>query len=87
MPSYTVSFTSAARRDLKRLPIGVQHRIVAAAEGLTTDPRPGGVKVLKGSLRGYYRLRLGDYRIICEVRDRDLLILIVRLGNRRDIYE
>lgn len=50
------------------------------------DPRSRG-HALTGSLRGFWRYRVGDYRVVCEIHDIEVLILVVRVGHRRDVYE
>jgi mRNA interferase RelE/StbE len=60
-------------------------RIKAAAEALRDDPRPHGVKALTGS-PGWLRIRIGDYRVIYEVRDAELVIAIIQVGHRSKIY-
>jgi len=82
---YQVLFAPAAERQLYRLPEAVQPRIVRAAEALANAPRPPGTRKLEGS-RGRWRIRVGDYRIVYEIREEALLVLVVRVGHRRDVY-
>jgi mRNA interferase RelE/StbE len=63
----------------------VQVRLKPAIDGLAEEPRPDGVVKLKGE-ENAYRVRVGDYRIVYEVRDNVLLVLIVKIGHRREIY-
>jgi mRNA interferase RelE/StbE len=81
-----VEVTPAARRSLRRLDRQAQRRVQAAIELLSTDPRPPGAKALQGR-RGYLRVRTGDYRVVYTVSDDVLLVLVVALGHRREIYE
>jgi len=83
--SYRVAVEPAARRALHRLSSAAQRRIVARLEELAEAPRPPGVRRLTGAVQ-LYRVRVGDYRVIYEIRDRDLLVLVVSLGHRRDVY-
>ena len=55
-------------------------------EGLATEPRPEGCTKLKAR-RDLYRVRVGDYRVIYEVRDEELLVVVVMVGHRREVYE
>ncbi|WP_439428073.1 type II toxin-antitoxin system RelE family toxin [Micromonospora sp. LA-10] len=64
----------------------MQARLVAALASLATEPRPAGVKALAGH-PGLLRIRVGDYRIIYTVRDRELIVLVVHLGHRGDVYD
>ena len=86
MSSYRVELTPAAQRSLRRLDRQAQRRVQAAIELLATDPRPPGAKALQGR-RGYLRVRTGDYRVVYTVMDDVLLVLVVALGHRREIYE
>jgi mRNA interferase RelE/StbE len=63
----------------------VQARLVEAAEALATDPRPVGVKKLQGD-DNLWRIRVGAYRIVYEIHDEQLTVLVIRVGNRKDIY-
>ncbi len=83
--AYRVEFKPSARRQLRKLPLDAQARIVARAEALAHDPRPQGVEHLAGG-DDLYRIRVGDYRIVYKIYDRVLLVLVVRLGHRREVY-
>ncbi len=63
----------------------MQRRIAAAIDRLAVDPRPSGVRKLTGA-DNLWRIRVGDYRIVYEIEDDRLVVLIVRIGHRRDIY-
>ncbi len=82
---YRVELAPSAARDLRGLPPIVQHRIRLRIDALAFDPRPSGSKRLKG-IGSLYRLRVGDYRVLYQVRDRILLVLVVGIGNRREVY-
>jgi mRNA interferase RelE/StbE len=83
--TYRVVIEPAAARALRRLPRDAQERLLARLEELAEEPRPRGVRRLAGPEQ-LYRVRVGDYRIIYEIRDRDLLLLVVVLGHRREVY-
>lgn len=82
---YTVEVSKRAGRDLKKLARDVQVRVAAAIEALARDPRPSGVKKLTDT-PGLYRIRVGDYRIIYTIEDERLVILVLGIGSREDIY-
>jgi mRNA interferase RelE/StbE len=84
-PRYQVAFAPAAERQLRKLAREVQVRIVAAAESLQVNPRPRGVVKLEGS-DGFYRIRVGDWRIVYQIEDERLIVLVLRIGHRRDVY-
>ena len=84
--TYAVQVAPAAVRQLRKLPPEARRRIQAAIELLAETPKPPGAKKLSGS-SGDWRVRTGDYPIIYEIRDAQLIILGVALGHRRDIYQ
>ena len=84
--AYTVELKPAAVRGLKKLTKGLQKRIAARIDGLASNPRPPGVEKLSGE-HEYYRLRIGNYRIVYEVKENALLVLLIRIGHRREIYQ
>ena len=81
---YILRINEEAAKILKKLDPGIQTRISAAIDALATDPRPSGAKKLKGS--EFYRIRVGDYRIVYEIRNRQLVVLVIRIGHRKEIY-
>ncbi|MDA8331232.1 MAG: type II toxin-antitoxin system RelE/ParE family toxin [Candidatus Dormibacteraeota bacterium] len=83
--AYEVRLRPAARRQLERLERAVQLRLIDAMTGLAEEPRPAGVKALQG-LPGLLRLRVGSYRVLYQVHNDRLLVLVVTLGHRRDVY-
>ena len=82
---YRVLLTPTASRDLSRLDPPIRSRVDRAMAALGDDPRPRGCKRLAGS-EALYRVRVGDYRLVYEVRDVVLVVLVVRIGHRRDVY-
>lgn len=85
MSRYDVKVARRAVKSLARLPRREQQRIRAAIDLLADEPRPPGCVVLKGEDRAY-RVRIGDYRVGYEVYDDRLVVLVVRVGHRRDVY-
>lgn len=83
--AYTVELSNRAKRDLAALSADLQTRIVKALRKLEENPRPSGIEKLKGEDNAY-RLRVGDYRILYEVHDKVLLVLVVKVGHRREVY-
>ena len=82
--SYSLRIKKSAVRDLDRIPETDRRRIVRAIDELAEQPLLG--SPLKGVLRGLRRVRVGDYRIVYELLDRALVVLVVRIGRRRDLY-
>jgi mRNA interferase RelE/StbE len=84
--SYRIEVAPAAVRQLRKLDRVAQRRVQAAIELLASQPRPSGAKKLVGG-DDEWRVRTGDYRIVYEIHDHVLLVLVVAVGHRRDIYE
>ena len=82
---YRIEFTNRAAKELKALDKATVKRIAARIDALAQNPRPASSKLLETADR-LYRIRVGDYRIIYQVEDRTVLVLIVRVGHRREIY-
>ncbi len=85
--SYVVYFKETARKELYKLPDKVLKKVLSAIDGLSNDPRPPGVKKLKGKGENLWRIRVGDYRVIYLVDDQIRIINVRKIGNRKDVYE
>lgn len=83
--TYEVEITPAAKRQIKKLTKSIQQLIVERLEELVENPRPPGVLKMEGE-ENLYRVRVGDYRIIYQVQDRMLLIVVVKVGHRGNVY-
>lgn len=83
--AYRIDFKDSARRELAALPLATRKRIDARILSLAENPRPVGVKKLTAD-EDLYRLRVGDYRVIYQIQDEVLLILVVKVGHRREVY-
>ncbi len=86
MTIYWVEYTPAAARQIRKLNKTIQARLKSKIAILSENPRPPGSKKLKG-FENSYRIRVGDYRVIYEIHDDVLLVLIMRVGPRRNIYD
>lgn len=85
MSQYKIEFLKTAQKEFYRLPQQIQERIAKKLEILKTNPYPSGVKALKNG-QGRLRLRVGDYRVIYRVENDVLVILIITVGHRKNIY-
>ena len=86
--AWTIEYTESALRQLRKLDRQSALRIVDYMESLVAgsgDPRSAG-KALTGPLGGLWRYRIGDHRVICEIVDGALRVLVVRLGDRKEVY-
>jgi mRNA interferase RelE/StbE len=83
--AYEIKFRPSAKREFKKLPSDIQQRIAPKIDALADNPRPFGCSRLTGM--DAYRIRVGDYRIIYEIRDAELVVLVVRIAHRREVYD
>ena len=81
---YCVKVKASAAKALKKIAIKDRERLIVAIDALSTNPAAGGV--LKGEFAGLRRLRVGDYRIVYEVNDDELVVLVIRIGHRQGVY-
>ena len=82
--SYSIRIKGSAAKELASIPNPARSRIVAAVDRLREHPLSGAL--LKGGLRGLRRLRVGDYRIVYEVIEGEVVVLVLRVAHRRDAY-
>lgn len=85
MAAYRIELKPSAARQLEALPRELQRRIARKIDRLAEDPRQAGSNKLSG-LDDLYRVRVSDYRIIYQSRDEVLLVLVVKIGHRKDVY-
>ncbi len=83
--AYRIELKPPALRTLEKLPKRDRQRIAKKIDQLTENPRPRGAMKLAGG-SNLYRLRAGDYRIVYQIHDDVLLVLVVRIGGRGDVY-
>ena len=84
MASYRLVIRRSAGKEIEALPRKNRRRVVTKIQSLAANPRPVGSERPSGEEK--YRLRQGDYRILYEIVDRELIVTVVRVGNRRDVY-
>jgi mRNA interferase RelE/StbE len=84
MANYELIFKKSVAKDLRPLPKQDVKKILQRIRSLAADPRPVGCEKLSGQER--YRVRQGVYRIIYEVEDEKLIVLVVKIGHRREVY-
>ena len=85
MAEYAVLFARSARKELQNLDPQVARRIIKQIEALVTDPRPSGVVKLEGAT-DLWRIRVGQWRVVYRILDRDRLVDIVAVRHRSDVY-
>ncbi|MBC8205705.1 MAG: type II toxin-antitoxin system RelE/ParE family toxin [Kiritimatiellaeota bacterium] len=84
MASYKIVIKKSVAKDLKNIPKKDVQRILSAIQQLANDPRPPQSKKLSGQER--FRIRQGSYRILYTIEDDRLIVCVVKVGNRRDVY-
>ena len=82
--SFSIRIKGSAARDLRRIAKTDRLRIMSAIDRLSDSPFVG--NALKGDLRGLRRVRVGDYRVLYELLDETLVVLVVRVAHRREVY-
>ena len=83
--AYRIAFKPSARQELLRLPHVIGLRIEQRIDALAVAPRPPGVVKLQGE-ENAWRIRVGDYRIVYEIHDREIVIVVLRIAHRKDVY-
>ena len=82
--AYSIRIKRSARKELLKIVRIERHGIVAAIDALAENPYIG--SALKGQLRGLRRVRVGDYRVVYEIQDEQLIVLVIGVAHRRDVY-
>ena len=85
MADYSVVFARSARKELQNLDPQVARRVVKHIESLTVNPRPSGVAKLEGAV-DLWRIRVGEWRVVYRISDRDRLVDVIVIRHRRDAY-
>jgi mRNA interferase RelE/StbE len=83
--SYRIVIPKPAQKQLDNISKIERDRLILTLRSLANDPRPNGVKKIKG-YDNTYRVRVGDYRIIYEIKDRELIVLLLSVSHRKDAY-
>jgi mRNA interferase RelE/StbE len=83
--TYRIEVKSKPRKSLAKIPNPHQRRIAKAIDALAGDPRPPGCTRIVGA-QDAYRIRVGDYRVVYEVVDRVLIVYVIRVGHRKEVY-
>jgi mRNA interferase RelE/StbE len=84
MGRYKLVFRKSVARDMRRIPNRDLRRILCAIDALSEEPRPAGVEKLSGQER--YRVRQGEYRVVYEIKDDAVIVVVVKIGHRKDVY-
>jgi len=85
LASYRLEISSTAERQLRKLPARELRRVVEAIEELANDPRPSGCRKLMG-YKDVFRIRIGTYRLLYSVHDKRVIVVVLKVGHRRDAY-
>jgi len=85
MASYSIEITATAEKQIRRIAAGDRVRVLRAIQQLSHDPRPRGCRKLQG-YDDVFRVRAGTFRVIYSIEARRLLIIILKVGHRKDVY-
>jgi mRNA interferase RelE/StbE len=83
--NYSISYKKSVDKDLRSLPSAVRTKIISKIQMLSTAPRPEGSTKLHGAIN-LYRIRHSDYRIIYQIKDYELIIIVIKVGHRKEVY-
>jgi mRNA interferase RelE/StbE len=87
--AFEIEFDPEAVKDLKKLDLLVQQRLIGFLKlrvATLENPRDIGEALAGGKLGAYWKYRVGDWRIICDIQDRRIVVRVLRIGNRREVY-
>lgn len=84
MASYRIEFAKCVRKDFKRITKNDANRILKKIKSLSENPRPPESKKLTND--DFHRIRIGNYRIVYDIQDNVLIVLVLKVGNRKDVY-
>lgn len=84
---YTIDFAPRIEQQLNLISKDIKKLIFERIDKLKTDPRPENIEPLQGTDKGLFRIRQGNYRIVYSIQDQKLLILIVRIVHRKEVYK
>ena len=84
--TYRVEFSHSAERQFDHLPQQTKNRLAPRINALATNPRPSGVVKLTGRTTDLYRIRVGNSRVVYAIKDEILVVLVVSVGHRKEIY-
>ncbi len=85
--TYSVEFSKGARKQFRKLSLNIQERIQIQINQLVIEPRPNGVKKLLQNEENLYRIRVGDYRVVYEIFDDILLVTVIKVKHRSQVYK
>ncbi|MGZ4969769.1 MAG: type II toxin-antitoxin system RelE family toxin [Methylobacter sp.] len=86
MTRYSIEFKHSAKKELGQLPRPIAEKVAERIKALADNPRPDGCKKMTGSTYSY-RIRINDYRIVYSIIDQCLIIQVIKIGHRKDIYQ
>ena len=87
MTMYKIEFSKDIESDIAKLPKKEISKLLQKIEKLTMNPRPKKAEALQGKFKGLHRIRSGDYRIVYQIVDDKLIVLVVRIAHRKEVYK
>ena len=85
--NYKIVFAPRIESQLNSIPKDIRKLVLERVDKLKTNPRPENIEPLRGADKGFFRIRQGDYRIVYSIEDQKLLILVVRVVHRKEVYK
>lgn len=87
MSLYAIEFIPSASRQFRKLTPAAKMQVLRVIDSLAENPRPHGYKKLHGTLKAFYRIDSGNFRVVYDIKDNVLIVIIVKVGDRRDVYK
>ena len=84
--AYRIEVLPSAAKELRKLPVKFRRQVARRIDALGDNPRPDGVRALKARGKGLWRIRSGDYRVIYRIKDEVLVVLVLKVADRKDAY-
>lgn len=84
--NYTIEIKQSAKKELAQLPKHIAEKIIRQIRGLANNPKPKGYKKMVGT-ENAYRIRMGNYRVIYSIFNQQLVIQVIKIGHRKDVYK
>lgn len=83
--AYRITLKASAQKELEKIQKALREKIIVAINGLAEEPRPTGCKKLV-NFDNHFRIRVGEYRIIYKIFDKELIVDVIKVGHRKDVY-
>ena len=84
---YKIALEKRAAKSLSSLPVSICRKVTLSLEQLSNNPKSKGSKKLSGAFKNYWRIRIGDYRVVYEIDDKEMIVRVYRVMHRKEVYK